>query len=143
MNVISDTSFLFALISEKEKLHQECVAVAKQINGQITIPVTVLPELAYLLLTRRGHHVMRAFIRELQLPIWKIASLEVDDLIRVSELLEQYHDAELDFADATIVAIAERLNVVTVLTLDQRDFRMIRPSHVDHFTILPQINRTE
>ncbi len=101
------------------------------------MPVTVLPEAAYLLLTRRGHHVMRSFIREMQSPLWTIASLEANDFTRVSEILDQYQDANLDFTDATIVTITERLGITTVLTLDQRDFRMIRPKHTAYFTLLP------
>jgi predicted nucleic acid-binding protein len=80
---------------------------------------------------------MRSFIQELQRPTWDVTSLEVADLGRVSDLLEAYQDAELDFADATIVAIAERLNIGIVLTLDRRHFRMIRPKHTDYFTVLP------
>lgn len=40
------------------------------------------------------------------------------------------------FADSTIVAVAERLNVETILTLDRRDFQMIRPKHTPYFTLL-------
>ena len=137
MDVISDTSFLFALASVKERFHQDCVKVARQVNGRIVVPTTILPEIAYLLMARRGHHVMRSFIQELQRPTWDVTSLEVADLGRVSDLLEAYQDAELDFADATIVAIAERLNIGIVLTLDRRHFRMIRPKHTDYFTVLP------
>jgi len=88
-------------------------------------------------MTRRGHHVMRSFIRELQQPIWNVTNLDITDLARVSELLEEYQDAKLDFADASIVTIAERLNVETILTLDRRDFYMIRPLHTSYFTVLP------
>ena len=94
-------------------------------------------KLAYLLLSRRGHSVMRSFIRELQRPVWNVASLDGTDLTRIFELLERYQDAKLDFADASIVTLAERLNVETILTLDRRDFYMIRPLHTNHFTVLP------
>ena len=137
MDVISDTSFLFALTSTKERFHQDCVRVAQQVTGRIVVPITVIPELAYLLLSRRGHSVMRSFIRELQRPVWNVASLDGTDLTRIFELLEQYQDAKLDFADASIVTLAERLNVETILTLDRRDFYMIRPLHTNHFTVLP------
>jgi predicted nucleic acid-binding protein len=137
LKVIADTSFLFALTSAKDRSHEDCVTIAGQIDGQILVPDTILPETAYLLMTRRSHRVMRSFIRELQLPLWNIISLEQGDLGRVYQILEQYEDAKLDFPDATIVAMAERLNIQTVLTLDRRDFRVIRPKHVDYFSILP------
>ncbi len=64
-------------------------------------------------------------------------SLEAEDYPRINELLTTYADAELDFVDVAIVAIAERLAITRIFTLDQRDFRMIRPRHTDHFDLLP------
>jgi hypothetical protein len=40
--------------------------------------------------------------------------------------------------DASITAVAERLDITRILTLDQRDFRIIRPRHCDYFELLPQ-----
>jgi predicted nucleic acid-binding protein len=38
-----------------------------------------------------------------------------------------------------VIAVAERLNIVRVLTLDRRDFDMVRPSHIPHFELLPPL----
>jgi len=43
----------------------------------------------------------------------------------------------MDFADASLVALAERLNVVQVFTIDRRDFRVYRPRHTRAFEIFP------
>ena len=59
------------------------------------------------------------------------------DLERVNQILEQYADSQLDFVDAVIVAISERLRITRVLTLDRRDFSIMRPRHCDYFEILP------
>lgn len=53
------------------------------------------------------------------------------------EILEQYADSQLDFTDAAIVAIAERLAITRVYTLDRRDFSIVRPIHCDYFELLP------
>lgn len=132
-----DSSFLFALINQKDANHAACVAVARDATLHKTILVTVIPETCYLLHRWLGHAVMRAFIQNLQDPIWQIEQVQPQDWPRVNELLNQYADARLDLVDATLVAAAERLNIETILTLDQRDFRLIRPKHVDHFSILP------
>ena len=60
-----------------------------------------------------------------------------EDLVRVHEILEQYADNQLDFTDAAIIAIAERLTITRVYTLDRRDFSIIRPSHCDYFELFP------
>jgi uncharacterized protein len=48
-----------------------------------------------------------------------------------------YADLGLGGTDASLVAIAERLNITTIATLDRRDFTVVRPRHVDAFTLLP------
>jgi predicted nucleic acid-binding protein len=52
-------------------------------------------------------------------------------------LIEQYADLPLGAADASVIAVAERFGVKTVLTLDQRHFRIVRPRHVGSFQLLP------
>ncbi len=68
--------------------------------------------------------------------------LSVDDLTTrdtgaIIELMEQYADNGLGGVDASLVAVAERLELDTIATLDQRHFRVIRPKHVDTFKIVP------
>jgi predicted nucleic acid-binding protein len=43
----------------------------------------------------------------------------------------------LSVADASVVAVAERLNIREIATLDGLDFSIVRPRHVEHFTVLP------
>lgn len=138
IKTLLDSSFLFALINQKDTNHAACVAVARDAALHKSILVTVIPETCYLLHKWLGHAVMRAFIQNLQDPIWQIEQIQPQDWARVNELLNQYADVRLDLVDATLVAVAERLNIETILTLDQRDFRLIRPHHAGFFTILPE-----
>ncbi len=80
---------------------------------------------------------MRRFVSNLTPKAVQVEPVAIEDLQRVHEILEQYADSQLDFTDATIVAIAERLNITRVYTLDRRDFSMIRPNHCDYFELLP------
>jgi len=60
------------------------------------------------------------------------------DLARAAELVEQYADLPLGGTDACVVALAERLNVAEVATIDRRDFSVVRPRHVPALTLLPE-----
>jgi predicted nucleic acid-binding protein len=111
--------------------------VAKSIDDPLVLPVTVLPEVSYLIGSRLGYGVMRQFLSGLVTGNVTLETVTMTDLKRVTEILEEYEDSWLDFVDATIVAIAERLDVTRVLTLDRRDFTIIRPKHHSHFEILP------
>jgi uncharacterized protein len=60
-----------------------------------------------------------------------------EDFSRAIEVMRQYQDAELDFVDACLTAMAERLNITQIATFDRRDFSMIRPKHTPYFELLP------
>ena len=80
---------------------------------------------------------MRRFVSSVTPETIQIESVITEDLVRVHQFLEQYADNQLDFTDAAIVAIAERLNITRVYTLDRRDFSAIRPRHCDYFELFP------
>jgi uncharacterized protein len=59
------------------------------------------------------------------------------DYLRAAELVEKYADFPLGTVDSLIVAMAERLRVTTILTLDRRHFGAIKPLHCESFTLVP------
>jgi uncharacterized protein len=67
----------------------------------------------------------------------QVESTTIEDLIRVRQILEKYADNQLDFTDAAIVAMAERLAINRVYTLDRRDFSILSPKHCDYFELFP------
>jgi uncharacterized protein len=138
MTAILDTSFLFALTDQSDRNHQRVLAVAQRTNEQLVLPVVVLPEICYLIASRLGHPAMRQFMASMTPDAVQVESVTSEDLIRVNQLLEKYADNELDFTDAAIVAIAERMAITRVCTLDRRDFSVIRPKHCDYFDLLPE-----
>lgn len=137
MTAILDTSFLFALTDTNDLNHVRVQQVAQTLSEPLLLPISVLPEICYLLASRIGHVAMRQFVEELSVGDTKLESPTRDDLKRASAILNQYADSKLDFVDATLVAIAERHNITRILTLDRRDYLMIRPTHCAFFEILP------
>lgn len=80
---------------------------------------------------------MRQFLRTLNSSEMRLISLVDDDIGRVADLLDRYAESRLDFADAAIVAIAERHGITKIATFDRRDFSIIRPRHTAFFELLP------
>jgi uncharacterized protein len=136
---VADTSFLFALTNRKDRNHLKVLNLSCTLmNEMIVLPISVLPEVCYLIASRLGHTSMRDFLNE----VVKANHIIIEpiiptDLIRVTEILDQYADSQLDFVDATIIAIAERKKICRILTLDRRDFTRVRPKHCAYFDILP------
>ncbi len=132
-----DTSFLFALADAGDRHHHAVLAVAQTLTSPFVLPCPVLPEICYLLDSRLGRRALHRFVQELIGNNVPLEPLYPGDLPRVLELLERYEDIGLDFVDAAIVALAERLDARRILTLDRRYFAVVRPSHCDYFEILP------
>jgi len=80
---------------------------------------------------------MRRFLSGLINSDIEVVPIETADLVRVTEILNHYSDAELDFADAAIITAAERLGIEHILTFDRRDFALVRPKHKEAFNLLP------
>jgi predicted nucleic acid-binding protein len=64
-------------------------------------------------------------------------SFEHDVIARVRKLLDKYADLPMDFADATLVALAEELDCTSVFTTDPLDFSVYRIKGRKPFRILP------
>lgn len=66
-----------------------------------------------------------------------MVQLIMSDLDRMAELVEKYADFPLDLVDASVIAVAERLGADEIATLDRRHFSVVRPAHLQAFTLLP------
>lgn len=65
-----------------------------------------------------------------------IAALSADDVPRMRTLMEKYRDVPMDLADASVVCVAERENIETILTLD-KDFKIYRLGRNRPISIMP------
>jgi len=68
---------------------------------------------------------------------FELVDLTTADIRRAAELVKTYGDMPLGTTDATVIALAERMGVREVATLDRRHFSVVRPSHVEALTLLP------
>jgi uncharacterized protein len=134
--VIADTGFVVAILNQTDIRHPDVLPIYLQ-YPEILLPKTVFVEVAYLIGRDAGIPVTIAFLRNLPNSRFQPIDLVSEDLDRIADILEQYIDSRVDFVDASVMTIAERCNIKTVLTLDQRDFRLFRPKHCAAFTLLP------
>ncbi|HET7292939.1 MAG TPA: hypothetical protein VFM88_10975 [Vicinamibacteria bacterium] len=66
-----------------------------------------------------------------------LAPLSDQDLPNLVALIRRYRDRPMDFADATLVHIAERESLSTIFTIDHADFETYRIGGRKRFRILP------
>jgi predicted nucleic acid-binding protein len=135
--ILLDTSALYAIADQDDKWHAPMVAAVEAWAGDRIVPVSVLPEACYLLGAHLGVAAERQLLRALIDGEFFLEGLDLRDLQRADAVLEVYADSDIGFVDASIVAVAERLNVGTIATTDRRHFGMIRPKHRKNFDLVP------
>jgi predicted nucleic acid-binding protein len=135
MLVVVDTGPLYAVVDEDDGDHARCRAVLEQAEHRLIIPTLVIAEATYLIGTRLGPDIEAQFVRSMAR--MHVEGPTPDDWPRIADLVTQYGDFPLGGADASIVALAERLDIDTIVTLDDRHFRAVRPRHRKAFSLLP------
>jgi predicted nucleic acid-binding protein len=135
--ILVDTGTLYAIADSNDTWHRPMETFLQTNTDTLIVPITILPEVCYLLNTYLGQEAERKFIECLLMEEMKIESMTKKDLRRSLRLLESYVDANIGFVDASLIAIAERLKIRRILTTDRRDFSIIRPSHCHAFDLLP------
>jgi predicted nucleic acid-binding protein len=66
-----------------------------------------------------------------------VEGLTSADWTRIAGLTERYADQHLGGVDASLIALAERLGLDTIASLDRRHFSVVRPSHTRALTLVP------
>jgi hypothetical protein len=133
---ILDAGPMVAWAMADERRHNTVLALLRRTDLVVIVPALAIAEAAYLVQTRLGAPAEATFIRGLA--DYRIESPSRPDLLRMDELMRQYADFPLGAADASIVALAERLETDALITFDQRHFRAVRPRHCESFRLLPE-----
>ena len=134
MSLVADTGGLYALYDADDAYHGAASEVVRQESGAILVPSAVLGELDYLLREFLGVEAELDFLDGLSSGALSLEPMTSADISRCRELIATYRD--LGLVDSAVIATAERLGIRRVLTVDERDFRAVRPKGKP-LTLLP------
>ena len=138
--IVCDTGPLVAAALSKDPDYHRCVELFTGLhlaNRRMVLPAPIVAEVGYLLAAKAGAQAEALFLRSLGDGDLVTVELTPADYTRMADLVEQYSDLPLGTSDAAVIALAERLDVDEVATLDHRHFTVVRPRHVRAFTLLP------
>ncbi len=132
-----DSGFLYALIDETDEHSARVSEAIDPLYEPIYLPAPAITETAYFVQKNLGQDGLAKFVTSLRQMEMTIVSPDGQDLDRAGEILNEYLDQDIDFVDAIIMSMAERLNITKILTIDHRHFSLFRPKHCNAFEILP------
>lgn len=137
MNYLLDSGFFYALTNDEDGNHVAVSNAARSLRGSVYLPTVATTEIAYLLQRDLGTAVLIDFLAQLISGSLIVEEPVLTDYERAASVITQYSDSNIDFVDAVIVTMAERMNITRILTVDQRHFRLFRPRHCAAFELLP------
>lgn len=130
---LADTGAILALLDRDDRWHGPCIAAFRRLRLPLATTTAVLTELFHLV--EPGE--LAAAWRLIRTGAVTLRPLSDDDLPDLERLMDRFADRPMDFADATLVHVAEQDRLSTVFTIDHDDFETYRIGHRGRFHIEP------
>lgn len=135
-SLLLDTGAFVALLDKSERNHPRCVEFFSNFQGRLFTTEPVLTETVYLL--GQSVKAQRICIDFILNGGATLVPQSPESLERCIVLMEKYHDVPMDFADATLVVLAEEADIDEVFTLDKRGFHTYRIGGRRRFQVWPE-----
>lgn len=120
-----DTGPLVAYLDAGDDAHQAVAGAWSTFTGvPVTTAAVITEAMHFLAAFPEGAKRLAELIVAGRFRVYDLC--QPPDLVQAVALMERYRDTPMDFADATLVLLAEALGVVDVLTLDRRGFSTYR-----------------
>ena len=125
---------MLALLNARDPWHRRCSETYRTLRLPLATSAAVLTELFHLLGSPHEFAKAWSFLRSGSVTVLPIGDEDLPDL---EALMVRYSDRPMDFADATLVHLARRENLVTIFTVDHDDFETYRIEGKRRFRIVP------
>ena len=134
-NLLLDSGPLVALLRPRDRDHKVCRDFFEQFRGTQITTDAVVTEATFLLSRFPGGSAqcLEFFIRGGAVPV----GFSRERLVQARFYLERYGDRHMEFADATLMALAEETGIDRIFTLDRRAFRVYRTKKKRPLPIVP------
>ena len=116
---------MVAYLAPDDPAHDQVAARLDQFNGQIITTSAVITEVMHFVAPARGGpRLVADFAIAVGMDVFDFSEPEL--LLEAARLMEKYADTPMDFADATLLLLAEASRTLDILTLDRRGFSTYR-----------------
>lgn len=134
--VLVDTGAIVALINRADRHHAAVVEWFRHFRGQLLTTEAVVTETAYVLAASPVHQHAALLWLDRAHGAGLLKVEPVADYAALSRIITRYASLPCDYADASLVALAERSGVTAIATIDQRDFSVYRLRGRKRFRII-------
>jgi predicted nucleic acid-binding protein len=134
--VLIDTGPLVAYLDKADDAHEAVAEFVDECTATLCTTAAVITESMHLLKdSPAGPRRLAEFVQSAQIQVFELR--QPQQLLSAVALMEKYSDLPMDFADATLVLLADMLRVVQIVTLDRRGFQIFRTRSKKPFVLFP------
>lgn len=134
-SALIDTGAIIALLDASDPWHGPCSKAFRHLAFPLLTSEAVLTETFHL--TGKSRRAKEAAWKFLRSGAVVLGTIDDSELPLLRGLMEQYWDQPMDFADATLVHLANRESLTAILTVDQGHFATYRLAGKKRFHVLP------
>ncbi len=135
-DALIDTGAILALLNKDDRWHRTCLEAFRNLRLPLLTSEAVLTELFHLVGDSR--YEMETAWKFVRSGAVGLAAIDDSELPEVQTLMSRYWERPMDFADATLVYLARRERLSTILTVDHADFEAYRIAGRKGFRVLPE-----
>ncbi len=133
-NIVVDAGPLIALFRRRDRHHLRVKRYLAVSSARLVTTLPVVTEVCHFL-NSQGKLAFLTWVRRGGLTIQAVGA---EDFEQIGAIMERYQDRDIDFADASLIWLADRMNSTAVLTVDRRDFEVYRLSNGKAFQIVTE-----
>ncbi|MBI1354996.1 MAG: PIN domain-containing protein [Acidobacteria bacterium] len=127
-DLLLDTGPMVAYLSAIDPFHQNVGRAIDVFRGTLHTTSSVVTEaMHFLSATDRGPELLGLFLAGSGARVHDLC--QPDEVLQAADLMLRYADTPMDFADANLLQLADRVGVRAIMTLDRRGFSTFRTPH--------------
>lgn len=115
-STLIDAGPLIALFNRNDKYHNQIKNFLKEYSGRLICSWPVITEVSHMLSFNIQTQI--DFLSWVKLGGVQLIDIDIIGISRIIELSKKYSDVPMDLADASLVVIAEEMNIKEIITID-------------------------
>lgn len=135
--ILLDTSGLLSALFPDQRYHAECARLLLEERGPLLLSPFVLAELDYLIVKLAGVEAELSFLEDVSRGAYRLAAFSAADVEEARDVMARHRDQTIGLADASLVVLSRSTGTLSILTLDERHFRILRGARSRPFHLLP------
>lgn len=135
--IVVDTSVIVAYMNSGDDHYETVGSWLERVDEDLATTPLIVAEVDHLVAARGGRAAVSALRADLAAGAYLVEWWQ-GAIASAVNIAERYADNGLGLADASLVSLAQRIGTVSIATLDERHFRVVRPLEGgEAFRLLP------